>query len=390
MSLFIETSYDSLNRFGEELCGDKVEIIRNDDSLTVVLADGLGSGVKANILSTLTSKIIGTMLTKGASIDEAVETVINTLPVCRDRGIAYSTFTILQISNNGKGYLVEFDNPSIFHFKKGKYCKIEKQYREIGGKKIKESRFDVVPDDVFVMVSDGAVHAGVGSTLNLGWQWDNIRKYLEKTYKCDISAKNISKLLVAVCDNLYAQKPGDDTTVVAVKVRKPAKVSIMVGPPAKLEQDNYVVDRFISQEGKKVVCGGTTSQIVSRELGRDLVTNLNYFSPDVPPSAEIEGIDLTTEGVLTISKALELVRKYISSESTLQDISNVNKPDAASRLAKILLLDSTTIHFFVGRALNLAHQNADFPLNMGIKLKLVGEIAECLESFGKQVLLEYY
>jgi len=390
MSLFIETSYDSLNKFDEELCGDKVEIIRNDNSVTVVLADGLGSGVKANILSTLTSKIIGTMLTNGASIDEAVETVINTLPVCRDRGIAYSTFTILQISSNGKGYLVEFDNPSIFYFKKGKYCKIEKQSREIGGKKIKESTFTVAPDDVFVMVTDGAVHAGIGSTLNLGWQWKNIKEYLERIIKPDISSKSISKLLVAVCDNLYAQMPGDDTTVVAVKVRKPSKVSVMVGPPANLEQDSYVVNRFISQEGKKVVCGGTTSQIVSRELGKELIASLNYFSPDIPPSAEIEGIDLTTEGVLTISKTLGLIKKYVSFDSTLQDVSIMNKPDAVSRLAKILLLDSTTIHFFVGRALNPAHQNPDFPLNMSIKLKLVEEIANHLKSYGKNVILEYY
>jgi len=390
MSLFIEISHDSLNKFGEELCGDKVEIIRGPDCVTAVLADGLGSGVKANILATLTSKIIGTMLAKGASIDEAVETIANTLPICKDRGIAYSTFSILQIFNSGEGYLVEFDNPPVFHFKKGKYCKIKKHNREINGRYIKESRFTVAPEDVFVMVSDGAVHAGIGGTLNLGWQWDNIKEYIERTCKPDTSAKNISKLLLAVCENLYMQKPGDDTTVVAVKVRKPAKVSVMVGPPADRSLDSHVVSKFMSQEGKKVVCGGTTSQIVSRVLGREIVTSLKYFSPDIPPTAEIEGINLTTEGVLTIGKTLECVKKCMSSQSTLQDLSLLNKQDAVSRLAKMLLVDSTTIHFFVGRALNPAHQNPGLPLNLNIKFKLVEEMAECLRSFGKQVITEYY
>jgi len=240
------------------------------------------------------------------------------------------------------------------------------------------------------MVSDGAVHAGIGGTLNLGWQWDNIKEYIERTCKPDTSAKNISKLLLAVCENLYMQKPGDDTTVVAVKVRKPAKVSIMVGPPADISLDSYVVNKFMSQEGKKVVCGGTTSQIVSRVLGREIVTSLKYFSPDIPPTAEIEGISLTTEGVLTIGKTLECVKKCMSSQSTLQDLSVLNKQDAVSRLAKMLLVDSTTIHFFVGRALNPAHQNPGLPLNLGIKFKLVEEMAECLRNFGKQVITEYY
>jgi serine phosphatase RsbU (regulator of sigma subunit) len=219
MSLYIDASYESLNKFNEELCGDKVEIIRNRDSVIVVLADGLGSGVKANILATLTSKIIGTMLTEGASVDEAVETIVNTLPVCRERGIAYSTFSILQVFYSGKAYLAEFDNPSMIRLKKGVFVDVERENRAINGKRILESRFSVSPGDLFVMMSDGVIHAGIGSTLNMGWQWENVRDYIAKTYRPDMSARNMSKLLISACDNLYSRMPGDDATAVAIKIR---------------------------------------------------------------------------------------------------------------------------------------------------------------------------
>ncbi len=390
MSLYIEACHESLNKYNEELCGDKVEIIRDKNSVIVVLADGLGSGVKANILATLTSKIIGTMLSNGLSIDEAVETIANTLPVCQERGIAYSTFSILQIVDSGEGYLAEFDNPSVFKLRKGTASAVKTQAREISGKLVKEGRFTVNPDDTFIMVSDGVVHAGIGQTLNLGWQWDNINEYIQRTSKTENSARGITKLLLTVCDNLYANRPGDDTTVVTVKVKKPVSLSVMVGPPVEAAEDKQVVDSFVKREGKKVVCGGTTSQIVARELGREIITNFNYFNPAIPPTAEIKGISLTTEGVLTLRKALDSIKACAGSESTVKDFQNLNKKDGASRLAKVLLEESTNIHFMVGRAMNPAHQNPEFPLNLGLKLKLVEEMAGYLRSLGKQVTIEYH
>lgn len=390
MNIFVEVDYGSLNKVNEELCGDKVEIIRSEDFIIIVLADGLGSGVKANILATLTSKIIGTMISMGASIDEAVETIISTLPVCSERGIAYSTFSILQIYNSGECYLVEFDNPAIIRLLRGKFVDLDCQIREINGKVIKESRFNVSTDDVLVMVSDGAIHAGVGHILNLGWQWDNVREYLERIYRKDISAKNISKLLLEVCDNLYAKKPGDDTTVVTVKVRNCLQVNLMIGPPIDRNMDEVVVRKLLSGDGKKVVCGGTTSQIVSRILEKEIVTDFNYYDPKVPPIATIEGIDLTTEGILTVGKALEYAKKYNSSENTINDFLDLNKKDGASRLAKMLIEESTSVNFMVGRAMNPAHQNPELPLALGIKLKLVDDMVNCLRNMGKKVTLEYF
>lgn len=390
MSIFVDASYSSLNRSKEELCGDKVEIIRNNDSVIIVLADGLGSGVKANILATLTSKIIGTMLSMGANIDEAVETIVNTLPVNKERGLAYSTFTILQIFENGESYLVEFDNPSLIRLVKGKYTSVKKQQRIINDKIINECRFKVNMDDMLILISDGAVHAGVGHSLKLGWQWDNIKNYTERIYWKNMTSNAVSKLILAVCSNLYDNEPGDDTTVVTIKIRKKENVNVLIGPPVDRNMDNYVVDKFLESDGKKVVCGGTTAQIISREAGRKININLNYIDQDMPPTATIEGIDLATEGILTMSKALEYAKRYSDAQNNIGDFIDIYKQDGASRLAKILLEESTSVHFFVGRAINPAHQNPDFPLNFGMKLNLVSEMIKCLESMGKSVAVEYF
>ncbi|MDP4088118.1 MAG: SpoIIE family protein phosphatase [Bacillota bacterium] len=390
MSVFVDASYSSLNKSREELCGDKVEIIRNKDSVIIVLADGLGSGVRANILATLTSKIIGTMLSLGSTIDEAVETIVSTLPVSKDKGLAYSTFTILQIFESGDSYLVEFDNPCVIRLVKGKYSSLEKLERVIDGKVIHECRFKANADDILILLSDGAVNAGVGHSLKLGWQWENIRNYAERIYWKNMHSNAISKLILSVCSSLYEGDPGDDTTVVTVKIKKQVNVNIIIGPPVDRNMDNYVVNKFINSEGKKVVCGGTTSQIVARESGRKMSINLNYVDQNMPPTAEIEGIDLATEGILTMSRALEYARKYSTSQNTVYDFMNINSQDGASRLAKMLLEDSTSVHFFVGRAINPAHQNPDFPLYFGVKLNLVSEMIKCLESIGKKVYAEYF
>lgn len=390
MSFHIDTCHLSLNKSGEELCGDKVEIIRNDNSVVVVLADGLGSGVKANILATLTAKIIGTMLANGSSIDESVEMIANTLPVCRERGIAYSTFSILQIFHSGEGYLIEFDNPAVFRLRKGKSFSIEAKQRVISGKIIKESRFTVGPEDMFIMVSDGVIHAGIGQTLNLGWQWENVSDYILRTYKPDTSAKTVTKLLLTACDSLCAHKPGDDATVVTVCIRKRMDVSVLVGPPSDARQDESIIAAYWGRPGKKVVCGGTTSQILARVLDREIRTNFDYHNPSIPPTADIDGIDLATEGVLTLRKTLDCIKAYDSAASTMQDFLNLSRKDGASRLARILLEESTDIHFIIGRAMNPAHQNPELPLSLSLKLNLVEEIVLYLRKLGKQVTLEYH
>lgn len=390
MSIYIETAFESLNKFGEELCGDKVEILKSADSVIIVLADGLGSGVKANILATLTSKIIASMLGAGAEIEECVETIASTLPVCHERGIAYSTFSILQIRYSGEVYLIEFDNPSVIYIKNQKIAPVERKIRSIGDKEIGESRFSIDPSDMLLLFSDGVVHAGVGKLLNLGWQYENIEEYVGKAVKNDTTARTLARQLVSACDCLYLQKPGDDTTVVAVRVCRPLEVCVMVGPPVDPALDQEVVQKLMACMGKRVACGGTTSQIVSRITGKELKVSFDYYNAAVPPTGSIEGLDLATEGVLTLGRALDLVKAYGAPGTQNGESLNLQKKDGGTRLARLLLEESTRVCFLVGRAMNPAHQNPDLPISLSLKLKLVEELAQELEKLGKDVFVEYY
>ncbi len=386
MSFFIETSWGSLLKWGEELCGDRVELVKQEDGVLLVLSDGLGSGVKANILAGLTSKIITSMVTAGAELKDVVDTIASTLPVCKVREVAYSTFTMMQVDHEGNAYLVEFDNPTVILLRNGKRVFIPWVEQNISGKQIREAHLKLKLGDVAVTFSDGIIHAGVGRLLNLGWQHENVVQFLEETWQADDTAYDVQHRLLNECNSLYQGHPGDDTTVAALRICVPNPCCVMVGPPVHPEDDEEVVGELLACPGIKVVCGGTTSQIVSKRLGKELKILLQYISPEVPPIATMEGIDLVTEGVVTLGKTLEILEQY---EETKDPELLIAKKDGAHLLAETLVEKCTSVKFIVGRALNPAHQNPDMPISLSIKLRLVKDISECLKRLGKPTALKY-
>ena len=388
--LCTDTGYVSLNKKGEQLCGDRVEIIaRNDNSLTLVLADGLGSGVKANILSTLTSKILATMIENGMPIEECVDTIVKTLPVCSVRKVAYSTFTIIHVEENTTATLIQFDNPNVILLRGGKHWDYPTTSRVIEGKTILESKFPLQLNDMMIAMSDGAIWAGVGQSMNFGWQRDNVVEFAERMYEDTLSAKMMAALIVDECNRLYAGEPGDDTTVAAVRVRERKPVNLMIGPPADPADVGKMMALFFAKEGKKIVCGGTTSKLAANYLHEDVVTSLDYGTdPDIPPTATIKGVDLVTEGVITLSRVVEYANVFLNNS----DLANLwsLQTDGASRIAQYLFEYATDISFFVGRAINPAHQNPDLPITFGIKIQLVKQLSEALEKMGKRVSVSYF
>ena len=386
MSLVLESGYVSLNKHGEELCGDKVESIRRKNMNTLVLADGLGSGVKANILSTLTSKILCTMIANDISLEECIETIISSLPVCKVRGVAYSTFSIIHIDNEGKGYLIEFDNPMAILVHEGKAGDLAREKLSISGKTVFKSELNLTAGDIIVVMSDGVVHAGVGMLLNFGWQREDIIKFINERYRPSMSARCLAGLIGSACKDLYLDEPGDDTTIAAVRVREQKKVSLLIGPPVDKSQDDYAVCTFLGNEGKKVVCGGTSSQIVARYLNTDVSVDLDYTDKDIPPTAHIKGIDLVTEGVITLRRLIELAQKYLSPNDVSPKY--FDKKDGASQLANVLFEECTDIKFYVGRNVNIAHQG--LPIDTTMKLKIVENLSKMLREMGKNVEIYYF
>lgn len=391
MSVSIDVAWKSLNKHGEELCGDKVEIVKTRDSDILILADGMGSGVKANILSTLTSKILATMLHEGAAIESCVETIAKTLPICQELKVAYATFSILQIFHNGDAYLVEYDNPDCVFIRNKKIVKYPYEIREIEEKKIHEYRFKVEKNDCFVLMSDGVIYAGAGEILDLqGWTWENMSEYTLKCTKETLSASRLAAMLSQACDDLYIQKPGDDTTVAVARVIERKVVNLFTGPPKSKEDDEKLMYDFMHMEGKKVVSGGTSSNIASRILHREIITKVDRNNPDVPPMSSIEGLDLVTEGVLTMGRSLKLLRQYENDEFDVEFFDELDAENGASKLAKMLIEECTELNLFVGTAINEAHQESDLTFDLSLRMNLVEQLKSVVEKMGKTVTVKYY
>ncbi len=386
--LCADIGYKSINHYGEQLCGDHVDIVEPDSNSTVVvLSDGLGSGVKASILSTLTSKIISTMLAEGMPLEECVSTIAATLPVCSVRGVAYSTFTIIHLKNNQTAEVIQYDNPHVILIRNEKNYEYPKTEMNIGGKKIYKSVINLMENDIFVAMSDGCPHAGIGLSYNFGWKREDIISFLETLATVGYTAKTLSTILIDECDKLYGFEPGDDATVCVVKIRKREPMNMLFGPPSNRDDADRMMSLFFSKEGKHIICGGTTSSIAAKYLRKPLKAHLNFDS-DVPPTAEIEGVDLVTEGVITVNRVLEYAKDYLE-DNTLYEHWNFKK-DGASLICQLLFEEATDINFYVGRAINPAHQNPDLPINFNIKMNLVEELSKCLKQMGKRIKVSYF
>ncbi|WP_040951466.1 SpoIIE family protein phosphatase [Gorillibacterium massiliense] len=388
-NLCLDIGWQSINKHGEQLCGDHIDIVHQDENSTImVLADGLGSGVKANILSTLTAKIISTMMAEGLGIEDCVTTIAATLPVCSVRGVAYSTFTIIRIVNNEEAEIIQYDNPMVMLLRDGVHQEIPVTELTIGGKTAYHSRIALRENDIMLTVSDGAIHAGVGLSLNFGWDRKEIITYMEPLCHVGFTAKTLATILLDECSKLYGGKPGDDTSVCAIRVRKREPMNLIIGPPANRNDCSRMMSLFFSKEGKHIVCGGTTSSIAAEYLNRKLVPNLEYPDPDIPPTAVIDGVDLVTEGVITINRVLSYAKDYLADNESYGIWSL--KKDGASQIARLLFEEATDINFFVGRAVNPAHQNQDLPIDFNIKMRLVDELATHLKGMGKTIKVSYF
>lgn len=387
--LCIDIGYKSINHVGEQLCGDHVDIAEHDEySTVIVLADGLGSGVKASILSTLTSKIISTMVAAGLPLEECVSTIMSTLPVCSERGVAYSTFTIIHLMNNETAELIQYDNPHIIFVRDSEITDYPKTEMHIEGKKIYKSVIKLKEDDVFIAMSDGCPHAGIGSVYNFGWKREDIAEYIAPLIPAGYTAKTLSTMLIDEVNKLYGNKPGDDATACIVKVRRREPMNLLFGPPANRDDCDRMMNLFFSKQGKHIVCGGTTSSIAAKWLGKPVRASLNFERSDVPPIASIEGVDLVTEGVITINKVLEYARDYLGENKYYSEWSF--RHDGASLICRLLFEEATDINFYVGRAVNPAHQNPDLPITFSIKMNLVHELSECLRKMGKHIKVSYF
>jgi len=381
MKLYYEWGTKQLHKHNEELCGDSIVVSRRSDSVTLALSDGLGSGVKANILATLTTRIAMHMLENELPLTEVVETLGQTLPVCRVRKLAYSTFAIAQFFRNGHTRIVEFDTPQAIILRDRKVMHLSSDQRVISDKTIHDSVVELKLGDWVVFVSDGVLNAGIGGLYPLGWGWDQTAKYLEQHAHPELSADDLAEKLAETVAELYTNAPGDDVSIIVIKVRRKLGATVLAGPPQSNRLDQSVLSRFIERAGLHVVCGGTTAKMISRYIGQPLEVDLETMKPNVPPLARMDNVDLVTEGILTLTATAELLRSGADKDTVKFGT------DGASALVR-LLLHVDHVHFIVGLSVNPAHQNPNLPSHLRMKLAVIREIAEELRNRGAEVTVE--
>ena len=294
----------------------------------------------------------------------------------------------MRIVENEYAEIIQYDNPLVILLRDGQNYEMPYTITEIGGKNIYRSTIQLKENDIFIMMSDGCIHAGVGLSLNFGWERKDIIPFMESLYDVGFTAKTLTTILLDECYKLYGGEPGDDTTVCVVRIRKREPMNLMIGPPANRDDVNKMESLFFSKEGKHIVCGGTTSTLAAEYLRKPLIPVLEFPDPEIPPIARIEGVDLVTEGVITMNKVVQYAKDYLEDNESYKEWSY--KRDGASQIARLLFEEATDINFFVGRAINPAHQNPNLPINFNIKMQLVTELTDALQKMGKKVKVSYF
>jgi hypothetical protein len=390
-SFYIEVNSQQRNHDGERICGDVFlyRYIKEENRVIAVLSDGMGHGVKANILATLTATMALNFTREHKEVDRIAEIIMNTLPVCSERKISYSTFTIIDIESSGRATILEYDNPSSIILRGNQifdptWKKVVLEKGKHSGKVLKTCSFIPEKEDRIIFCSDGVSQSGMGSEpFPFGWERDNIANYAASlvSSEASISAMMLAGKIVTMAHKNDSYKARDDISCATIYFREPRKLLICTGPPYENIKDKELATKVLGYKGKVILCGGTTADIVARELGRTIVDELIFEDPELPPESFLEGIDLVTEGILTLQKVNEILKTYNNS------IKLAKGP--ADKIVR-LIMESDEIHFVIGTRINIAHQDPNLPVDLEIRRTVVKRIARLLEEkWLKKVTFEY-
>lgn len=377
----------SLNKKKEKICGDYYTIITDpdSDSTVMVLSDGLGSGVKANILATLTAEMLSIMIARKVNIRTAVKAVADALPVCSVRNLAYATFTVM-VAEENEICLLQYDNPDVILLRNGKNVEYCRDILMFGEKEIHQSYFQFGEGDMLIFMSDGVTNAGMGKTTYAGWGREEVVGFCEQHYRDGMSAQEMSSAIADAGLALNLDETDDDLTVLTVAAMKKNIVNIMVGPPADREDDRSYFETFFQKEGMHVVCGGTTAKLVADYLQTEVVGLPDSGTEEVPAMSEIKGIDLVTEGLLTLEKLVDYYDDFQEDRIYFNQI--IKKKDGAAELFRVLFAEATEINFFFGNALN--DNYTSLHIDREKKKKMALELIDHLKAEGKKVKICFW
>jgi hypothetical protein len=376
---FIEVDYCQCAKNGQLTSGDIFlsQKFKEENRTIAVLSDGLGSGVKANVLATLTATMALKYTSSFIDIKRTAEIIMDTLPICSVRKISYSTFTIVDMDTAGNTRIIEHENPPFLIIREGKSVPIEKSSIHLEKwqeRQICFAQFQARLGDRIVFFSDGVAQAGMGEFRTpLGWGTRNVENFVQETVSSDqgISASALAKKIAAMAREIDCIGARDDITCGVMYFRNPRRLLVLTGPPFSRDKDPELARLVNTFDGRKVVCGGTTANILGRLLNRDIAMDLDFFDPEIPPISRMKGVDLITEGTITLAKVASLLEEGVSPDT-------LNR-NGVRQLAS-LLLDSDIVQFVVGTRINEAHQDPSIPAELDLRRNIIKRIACQLEQ----------
>ncbi len=388
--LFVEIGCRQVNCRGERLCGDRFlhRTLSSEDRTVMILSDGMGHGVKANVLSTLTASVFLGMAGSGLDVGEVARTVIKTLPVCNVRKLSYSTFTLVNIEHrSGEVEIVQYDNPPAMLFRRGELRPLDWQriaYEEPHPGTLRtlvSARFAMQEGDRIVLASDGVTQSGLGSDrYPFGWGEAAFGRFVGQTLADDPDGEAealADAILTRALDN-DAGIPHDDITVAVVRLRRPRKLLLCSCPPSLTSDNRILADYLRGFEGVKLICGYPMAMLVANEWGVPIRKNLTSTDPEVPPEWNIDGVDLVTEGLTTLSKVLEILEHY----------ADMPTGRGAAYHVCTRLLASDRIEMWIG--MRGAGSDLSQSESLMLRRKVLASIAKTLEKkFAKQVAINY-
>jgi len=378
-TIHIETLIAQTSKHDGNVCGDVVLCDRDAHATLLIVCDGIGSGIRANIAATLCAARLRTLIQDEFSLRHAVSEVAKTMEQAKQDAATYCAFTAARILNDGSMTALSYEIPAPLLFSSQNAVPLPTRSFTFGKALLLETHCLLQPGEAILLISDGITQAGIGTRFHQAWGVEGVARFLNQHPPSPETMEELPGRMIQEATRLGDGGTTDDMSVLLAQCRLSKDLTIFTGPPTDPHQDHNVVKRFMDSTGWKAICGGTTARIVSDFLGKPLILDKTAKSLIAPPSHKLEGIDLLTEGALTLNQVYNILD---ADPSTFEEESGVTQLFHFMHTAD-------RVHFIVGGSLNPATHHISFK-QRGVlpRATIVPLLADKLRAQGKRVIIE--